>query len=76
MIQIVIDDISGATLPVNVFISDIYGNNKTFIGTINESVPPSKEYTIDSPSPFVPAPVFLLILEDNNSCILTTTNVC
>lgn len=76
MIQITIDNIYDATLPVSVYISDIYGNNKIFLGLIENSVPPSVDFYVNSPSPFDDAPIITLTLEDNNSCVISTTNLC
>lgn len=76
MIQVTIDDVSGATLPINVFITDVYGNNKTFLGTITDPVPPSVEFNNTSPSVFDNTPEFILLLEDANSCVISTTNLC
>lgn len=76
MIQVTINDISGATLPVNVFITDVYGNNKTQLGVISSSVPPSVNFNTTSPSVFDNTPEFILLLEDANSCIISSTNLC
>jgi hypothetical protein len=51
MTQIRITEISGGTFPVTVYISDVYGNNQTLIGTISSGpVPPVVEYNTDIPS--------------------------
>lgn len=76
MIQVTIDDISGETLPINVYITDVYGNNKTLLGTITNPVPPSIEFYTSSPSVFDNSPEFIVVLEDANSCIINSTNVC
>lgn len=39
MTQVRITNISGGTSPVDVYISDVYGNNKYLIGLINSSAP-------------------------------------
>lgn len=76
MIEVVVDNIYGAQLPINVFISDIYGNNKIYLGTIQNPVPPSVNFYLDYPSQFDTAPIFLVTLEDYNSCVISTTNLC
>lgn len=67
MTQIRISAVSGA-VPINVFISDIYGNNQTFLGTItNTGVIPPDAYFYP-PSLFNSAPQIMLTLVDNNGC--------
>ena len=34
MTQVRIDEISGGTYPVSVYISDVYGNNRNLLGVI------------------------------------------
>lgn len=69
MTQVRITEISGSTAyPINVYISDIYMNNQTLIGTINSPVPPVVEYNTFVPPIFDTAPQVLLILTDNNNC--------
>lgn len=76
MIHIYIYDISGATLPVNVFVSDIYGGNQLFLGTINSAVPPTVEFTLPSPSVFDGTPQLKIILKDSESCEVYYENLC
>jgi hypothetical protein len=69
MTQIIITEISGGTFPVSVFISDVYGNNETFLGSISSGpVPPKVEYNTVIPSIFSTAPEILLKLTDGNNC--------
>lgn len=69
MRQIRILEISGATYPVNVFISDINLNYITHIGIINSGpVPPEVVYNSEIPSIFNTAPEIMIILVDNNGC--------
>jgi hypothetical protein len=69
MTQIRITEISGGTFPISVYISDVYGNNKFLIGTINEGpVPPVVTYNSVIPSIFNTAPEIMLTLLDNNGC--------
>ena len=65
MARIEIDSITG-TSPYNVYVSDIYANNKTFIGTISSSVPPTQFYYL--PSIFNYAPAIMLTITDANNC--------
>lgn len=81
MTQIRITDISGGTFPVNVYISDVYGNNQTLIGTISSGpVPPVVEYNTVIPTIFSTAPEIMLRLVDANNCevikLLTCTFGC
>jgi hypothetical protein len=69
MTQVRITEISGSTAyPINVFISDIYLNYQTLIGTINNVVPPVLEYNTIIPAIFQTAPQIVLTLIDNNNC--------
>lgn len=75
MRQIRITEISGATYPINVTISDINGNYQTLIGTITGAEEPNPPYTsvnftTQIPSIFNTAPAILLTLEDSNGCIV------
>lgn len=69
MVQVRIDFISGATYPVSVFIADVYGNNKTLLGTITTGpVPPEVRYNSSIPPIFQTAPQIMLILQGANGC--------
>ena len=69
MRQVRITEISGGTYPINIYISDVYGNNQTLLGTINSgTVPPVIEYNITIPSIFDSAPEIMLQLTDDNGC--------
>jgi hypothetical protein len=81
MTQIRITEISGGTFPVSVFISDVYGNNETLLGTISSGpVPPVVEYNTVVPPIFSTAPEIMLRLVDGNNCqvikLLTCTFGC
>lgn len=68
MIQIRITEISGGTLPINVYLSDIYGNNQSLLGTISSTVPPTQTYNSTIPTIFETAPEVMLTLVDANNC--------
>lgn len=69
MTQVRITDISGGTYPISVYISDVYGNNQTLLGTISSGpVPPTVEYNTIIPSIFNTAPQIMLTLVDANNC--------
>ncbi len=68
MVQVRIDSITGATYPVSVFISDVYGNYQTLLGTINSTVPPTVDYNSTIPSIFQTAPQIMLTLVDSSGC--------
>jgi hypothetical protein len=69
MVQIRITNISGGTYPINVFLADVYGNNQTFLGTIDPGpVPPAQQYNSTIPSIFETAPEVMLLLVDDNNC--------
>ena len=67
MTHIRIEAVSGS-VPISVFVSDIYGNNSTLIGTITNTgvIPPAARFY--PPSLFNSAPQIMLILVDNNGC--------
>ena len=69
MTQVRITEISGSTAyPFSVYISDVYGNYQTLIGTINTAVPPTVYYNTVIPSIFQTAPQIMLTLVDSNNC--------
>lgn len=49
MRQITITGISGATYPINVYVSDINGNNQSFLGVITTPPPPDVNYNVQIP---------------------------
>jgi len=67
MTQIRIEAVSGTT-PISVYVSDVYGNNQTLIGTITNTgvIPPAARFY--PPSLFDSAPQIMLTLIDNNGC--------
>jgi hypothetical protein len=69
MTQVRITDISGSTAyPFSVYISDVYGNYQTLIGTISSAVPPIVYYNNVIPSIFNTAPQKMLTLFDSKNC--------
>ena len=69
MTQVRITEISGSTAyPFSVYISDVYGNYQTLIGTISTAVPPTVYYNTVIPSIFQTAPQIMLTLVDSNNC--------
>jgi hypothetical protein len=69
MVQIRITEISGGTYPIDVILSDIYGNNETWLATIYPGpVPPVQTYNSTIPTIFETAPEIMLKLIDANGC--------
>lgn len=69
MRQIRIENISGGTYPLNVYIADIYGNNKNLIGAVSAGpVPPTVTFNTTIPQIFQGADEVMLILTGNNGC--------
>lgn len=66
MNQIILNNITGVTYPVNVYVADKYGNNNTFVETIITPVPPA--ITITCPPLFNGVESIMLILTDDNGC--------
>jgi len=65
MTQIRISNLTGST-PINIYVADIYGNNKNFVGQItgSTSIIPPIIYQYP-PSIFNSAPSIMLILSDS-----------
>jgi hypothetical protein len=81
MTQVRITEISGGSYPINVYISDVYGNNETLLGVIDPGpVPPTVKYNAVIPPIFQNVPEIMLKLVDINNCeifkILTCTFGC
>lgn len=69
MVQVRLDFISGASYPVSVYIADVYGNNKSLLGTISTGpVPPQINYNSVIPPIFQTAPQIMVIVEDSEGC--------
>ena len=70
MVQVRLTEISGGTYPISDYLSDIYGNNQTLLGTISTgtTVPPVIYYNTVIPSIFQTAPEIMLKLVDANGC--------
>lgn len=69
MTQVLINYISGGTFPIDVYIADKYGNNKTLIGSVSSGpVPPVIKFNVTIPSIFNTAEIVMLILSDTNNC--------
>lgn len=68
MTQVRIDFISGASFPVQVYISDVYGNNQALIGTITSAVPPEVDFNSTIPPIFNTAPAVMIRIVDANGC--------
>jgi len=66
MTQIDIISVTGVTLPFNLFVCDVYGNQCVLIATINTSVPPPIEIIL--PIQFNSAPALGLKLIDSIGC--------
>jgi hypothetical protein len=63
--QIEITSLTG-TLPASVFVSDVYGNNETFIGTISAAIPPTDSFIL--PTIFNNAPAIIIKIIDSLGC--------
>jgi hypothetical protein len=65
MAMIEIISITG-TSPYQVYVSDVYGNNEYFVGTISGAVPPTENFYL--PTLFNNAPAIMLTITDANGC--------
>jgi hypothetical protein len=70
MVQVRLTEISGGTYPISVYLSDVYGNYQTLLGTIasGTTVPPVIYYNTVIPAIFQTAPEIMLKLVDANGC--------
>jgi len=76
MSKIQIDLISGVTYPVDLYVSDVYGNNKTFVSTITSGpIPPAIDFT-SLPAIFNTAPAVMITMVDANLCEKFEIAVC
>ena len=76
MTQVRITNITGETLPVEAYISDVYGNNKYLLGIIISSAPPTITYNSIIPSIFNTAPEIKLTLVDSKNCEISKILDC
>jgi hypothetical protein len=67
MTQVRIEMVTG-TVPILVYVADVYGNNQSLIGTITNTgvIPPAARFY--PPSLFDSAPAIMLKLVDDNGC--------
>lgn len=73
MTQIRIEGFTGST-PIDVYISDFYGNNKYLLGQITGSTPPTiYQYP---PSLFNSAPQVIITMSASNGCELSKLINC
>jgi hypothetical protein len=68
MTRIEISAVTGGSYPINVYVSDYYGNYETLIYTITSgnTIPPATGATLSST--FATAPAILLKMVDANGC--------
>lgn len=70
MRQLRVENISGGTYPIDVYISDINLNNQTLIYTINDGpVPPTVYINTEIPVLFQGADQVIVMLMADNNCI-------
>lgn len=65
MTQIQLSGLTAFT-PTDVYVADLNGNNKTYLGQITGSIPPTNYQTV--PSSFDGIEGVMLILSANNGC--------
>jgi hypothetical protein len=73
MAYIEISSITG-TSPYQLFISDIYGNNESFIGSFSGAVPPVQFFSI--PEKYDTAPIVKIKIIDSGNCIQSIDSTC
>lgn len=65
MTQITLSGITGSSYPMDVYVADYYGNNKTYLGQISAATPTVYEYP---PSLFNTAPEVMVIMSGSDGC--------
>ncbi len=73
MAFIEISSITGVS-PYEVYVSDIYGNNETFIASFSGAVPPSQYFIL--PSLFDTVPIVSIKIVDSNNCQTNFETMC
>jgi len=73
MAIIQISSITG-TSPYQLYVSDVYDNNITFLGSFSGSVPPAQYFSL--PELFNTAPIVKIIIIDSQNCIQTINSTC
>jgi len=68
MTRVEITSVTGGTYPINVYVSDIYGNYETLIYTITSGNPIPPETGVTLSTVFATAPAILLKMLDANGC--------
>jgi hypothetical protein len=68
MTQVRIDNITGVNYPIDIYVADVYGNNRIYLATVvSGPVPPELAYTTLPPL-FDNAPAVMVIVIDANNC--------
>jgi len=68
MTQVRIDSITGVNYPIDIYVADVYGNNRIYLATVvSGPVPPELAYTTLPPL-FDNAPAVMVIVIDANNC--------
>lgn len=62
MTQIQINNVTGLTLPYEIFICNVYGNNCVLVATVNTTIPPV--VTITLPPQYDMAPAIGILIKD------------
>lgn len=62
MTQIQINNVTGLTLPYQIFVCNVYGNNCVLVASVNTTIPPVANITL--PSQFDMAPAIGLLIKD------------
>ena len=73
MAFIEISSVTG-TSPYQLFVSDIYGNNETLIGSFSGSVPPAQYFSV--PKVYDTAPIVKIKVIDSQNCVQTIDSTC
>lgn len=69
MNKLIIQSVSGATYPLEVYVADAYGNNQTHLGTVASGpIPPGSAEFTNIPMLLQTAPQVMVTLVDSNGC--------
>ena len=62
MTQLIINNVTGITIPYQIYICNVYGNSCVLVASVNTTIPPAANITL--PSPFDVSPAIGVKIKD------------
>jgi hypothetical protein len=62
MTQLMISNVTGLTIPYQIYVCDVYGNNCAIVATVNTTIPPMASITL--PPQFDTSPAIGVLVKD------------